>query len=101
MKYSKVYSIPPLYHHHHQLIFLYIIAEDIDTHRHYAIKREPLDTPFSQLRHESIMYDVLAGGRKCCLLLLLLLLLSTAMMVTHVMLYNSWYSPMPVVWRTR
>lgn len=49
-----------------------IIAEDIDTHRHYAIKREPLDTPFSQLRHESIMYDVLTGGRKCCLLLLLL-----------------------------
>ncbi|KAI7876334.1 kinase-like protein [Lichtheimia hyalospora FSU 10163] len=37
-------------------------AEDIETHRHYAIKREPLDTPFSQLRHESIMYDVLAGG---------------------------------------
>lgn len=76
-----------------------IIAEDIDTHRHYAIKREPLDTPFSQLRHESIMYDVLAGGRKCCPLPPLPMM----MMVTHVMLlyYHSWYSPMPVVWRTR
>ncbi|KAI9316891.1 kinase-like domain-containing protein [Dichotomocladium elegans] len=37
-------------------------AEDIFTRRHYAIKREPLDTPLPQLEHESIMYDVLMGG---------------------------------------
>lgn len=39
-------------------------AKDIDTGRHYAIKREPLSMSLPQLKHESIMYDVLAGGRK-------------------------------------
>ncbi|KAI8879143.1 kinase-like protein [Backusella circina FSU 941] len=37
-------------------------GEDIDTGRHYAIKREPLDIPHPQLKHESVVYDVLAGG---------------------------------------
>ncbi|KAI9480522.1 MAG: kinase-like domain-containing protein [Benjaminiella poitrasii] len=37
-------------------------AEDIDTFRHYAIKRESLKMRHPQLKHESIMYDVLAGG---------------------------------------
>ncbi|KAI7906580.1 kinase-like domain-containing protein [Cokeromyces recurvatus] len=37
-------------------------AEDVDTFRHYAIKREPLKMRHPQLKHESIMYDVLAGG---------------------------------------
>ncbi|KAI8137903.1 kinase-like domain-containing protein, partial [Fennellomyces sp. T-0311] len=38
-------------------------AQDIDTRRRYAIKREPLDSRSPQLKHESIMYDILAGGR--------------------------------------
>jgi serine/threonine protein kinase len=38
-------------------------AEDVYTGRHYAIKREPLNTPMLQLKHESIMYDVIQGGR--------------------------------------
>ncbi|KAI8090233.1 kinase-like domain-containing protein [Gilbertella persicaria] len=37
-------------------------AEDIDTTRKYAIKREPLKMRHPQLKHESIIYDVLAGG---------------------------------------
>ncbi|KAI8357784.1 kinase-like domain-containing protein [Blakeslea trispora] len=37
-------------------------AEDVDTFRKYAIKREPLKMRHPQLKHESIMYDVLAGG---------------------------------------
>ncbi|KAI9499608.1 kinase-like domain-containing protein, partial [Zychaea mexicana] len=38
-------------------------VQDIDTLRLYAIKREPLDVRSPQLKHESIMYDILAGGR--------------------------------------
>ncbi|KAI9245528.1 kinase-like domain-containing protein, partial [Phascolomyces articulosus] len=38
-------------------------VQDIDTHRRYAIKREPLDVHSPQLQHESVMYDTLAGGR--------------------------------------
>ncbi|KAI8367829.1 kinase-like domain-containing protein [Choanephora cucurbitarum] len=37
-------------------------AEDVDTFRKYAIKREPLKMRHPQLKHESIIYDVLAGG---------------------------------------
>ncbi|PHZ16362.1 kinase-like protein [Rhizopus microsporus ATCC 52813] len=37
-------------------------AEDIDTGRKYAIKREPLKMRHPQIKHESIIYDVLAGG---------------------------------------
>ncbi|KAI8644009.1 kinase-like domain-containing protein [Parasitella parasitica] len=37
-------------------------AEDIDTFRRYAIKREPLKMRHPQLKHESIIYDALAGG---------------------------------------
>ncbi|KAI7849762.1 kinase-like domain-containing protein [Circinella umbellata] len=38
-------------------------VQDIDTHCRYAIKREPLDVHSPQLKHESIMYDILTGGR--------------------------------------
>lgn len=88
------YSLYILYLKNHQLMSIYVIAEDIDTHRHYAIKREPLDTPFSQLRHESIMYDVLAGGRKC-------IVYSFITRQQLICITYSWYSPMSVVWRTR
>ncbi|KAL7318779.1 hypothetical protein PS15m_001984 [Mucor circinelloides] len=37
-------------------------AEDIDTFRRYAIKREPLKMRHPQIKHESIIYDALAGG---------------------------------------
>ncbi|CEP17973.1 hypothetical protein [Parasitella parasitica] len=37
-------------------------AEDIDTFRHYAIKREPLKMRHPQIKHESTIYDTLAGG---------------------------------------
>ncbi|KAI8377683.1 kinase-like domain-containing protein [Radiomyces spectabilis] len=37
-------------------------AQDIGTGRHYAIKRETLKMRHPQLAHESLMYDVLAGG---------------------------------------
>lgn len=37
-------------------------VEDIDTLRRYAIKREPLKMRHPQLKHESVIYDVLAGG---------------------------------------
>ncbi|OAD03920.1 Serine/Threonine kinase CK1, partial [Mucor lusitanicus CBS 277.49] len=37
-------------------------AKDIDLNRFYAIKRESLELEYPQLHHESVMYDVLAGG---------------------------------------
>ncbi|KAI8983581.1 kinase-like domain-containing protein [Pilobolus umbonatus] len=37
-------------------------AEDIVTNRRYAIKRESLKMHHPQIKHESIIYDVLAGG---------------------------------------
>ncbi|KAG0170953.1 hypothetical protein DFQ28_009767 [Apophysomyces sp. BC1034] len=37
-------------------------VRDIRTKHHYAIKREPVKMRHPQLKHESIMYDVLAGG---------------------------------------
>ncbi|EPB89290.1 CK1/CK1 protein kinase [Mucor circinelloides 1006PhL] len=37
-------------------------AKDIDLNQFYAIKRESLELEYPQLHHESIMYDVLAGG---------------------------------------
>ncbi|KAG0181405.1 hypothetical protein DFQ29_008372 [Apophysomyces sp. BC1021] len=39
-------------------------VRDIRTKHHYAIKREPVKMRHPQLKHESIMYDVLAGGRE-------------------------------------
>jgi hypothetical protein len=40
------------------------IVKDIDTGRHYAVKREPWSGHPSQIKHESILYDILAAGRK-------------------------------------
>ncbi|KAI8888758.1 kinase-like protein [Backusella circina FSU 941] len=37
-------------------------ARDTTLNRCYAIKREVLDNPHPQLRHENMIYDVLAGG---------------------------------------
>ncbi|KAG1057556.1 hypothetical protein G6F43_000605 [Rhizopus delemar] len=37
-------------------------AEDIDTGRKYAVKREPIKMRNRQIKHENIIYDVLAGG---------------------------------------
>ncbi|KAI9305633.1 kinase-like domain-containing protein [Cunninghamella echinulata] len=37
-------------------------VRDVNTGRHYAIKRESLKMKHPQLKHEHIMYDVLAGG---------------------------------------
>ncbi|KAI8982198.1 kinase-like domain-containing protein [Mycotypha africana] len=37
-------------------------VKDIDTNRFYALKREPLNVPCPQLRHESLMYSLLKGG---------------------------------------
>ncbi|ORX53165.1 kinase-like protein [Hesseltinella vesiculosa] len=37
-------------------------VRDLDTGRHYAIKREPMKTRHRQLGHENMMYDFLAGG---------------------------------------
>ncbi|KAI9273973.1 kinase-like domain-containing protein [Helicostylum pulchrum] len=37
-------------------------VEDIGTGRHYAIKREPLKMRHPQIKHESIIYDAIAGG---------------------------------------
>jgi hypothetical protein len=48
----------------HICLFSIFQAEDIHTLRHYAIKREPLKMRHPQIKHESIIYDVLAGGRK-------------------------------------
>lgn len=41
--------------------------EDIDTFRHYAIKREPTHIRNPQIQHEADIYDALAGGRKLSL----------------------------------
>jgi hypothetical protein len=44
---------------------LFPLVRDINTHRHYAIKRERRkENGGSQLKHENVMYDVLAGGGK-------------------------------------
>ncbi|CAO3684123.1 unnamed protein product [Rhizopus stolonifer] len=37
-------------------------AEDIDTGRKYAVKREPKKMRNPQIKHEHIIYDVLAGA---------------------------------------
>ncbi|KAI9257404.1 kinase-like domain-containing protein [Sporodiniella umbellata] len=37
-------------------------AEDVDSGRRYAVKREPIKMRNPQIRHEHIIYDVLAGG---------------------------------------
>lgn len=40
------------------------LAENIDTGRKYAIKREPLKMRRPQIKHENDIYNVLAGCRK-------------------------------------
>ncbi|KAI8332684.1 kinase-like domain-containing protein [Chlamydoabsidia padenii] len=37
-------------------------VKDIDTGRHYAVKREPWSCHPSQIKNESILYDILAAG---------------------------------------
>lgn len=39
------------------------LAQDINTKRSFAVKRESLDIEHPQLFHESKIYDILAGGR--------------------------------------
>lgn len=46
------------------------IARDVTTGREYAIKREQSNMSHPQLRTESELYDVLAGGRKYNILFL-------------------------------
>lgn len=50
----------------HELLFVtqFIVAQDVDLGSLYAVKRESLDLEHPQLHHESVVYDVLAGGRK-------------------------------------
>lgn len=40
-----------------------LLAQDINTKRSFAVKRESLDIEHPQLYHESKIYDILAGGR--------------------------------------
>ena len=61
--------------------------EDIDTFKRYAIKREPLKMRHPQLKHESIVYDALAGGRKRVNYYLQICIILT-------MIVHSWYTPM-------
>ncbi|CAO3616413.1 unnamed protein product [Cunninghamella blakesleeana] len=37
-------------------------VRDIKTGRHYAVKREPRSSNYSQVKHESVFYDILAAG---------------------------------------
>lgn len=43
---------------------LFSLAENMDTRRKYAIKREPLKMRRPQIKHENDIYNVLAGCRK-------------------------------------
>lgn len=67
------------------------LVEDIDTFRRYAIKREPLKMRHPQIKHESIIYDALAGGRMC---------ISNFSVagdaLTH--FHFSWHPTMPLAW---
>ena len=38
-------------------------VQDMKTKHTFAIKRESFDIEHPQLHHESVMYDILAGGR--------------------------------------
>lgn len=40
------------------------LAEDIHTFERLAIKREPIKLKHPQIKHESDIYNILAGGRK-------------------------------------
>lgn len=69
--------------------------EDIDTFRHYAIKREPTHIRNPQIQHESDMYDALAGGRK-----FIDFVAKCPNLDTYFFLRNSWYPSMSLAWST-
>lgn len=73
----------------------YQLAEDIDTFRRYAIKREPLKMRHPQIKHESIIYDALAGGRKYNTLYFSVAGQAIAL-TTH--FHFSWHPTVPLAW---